>query len=71
MKNHKFEELGSLASPCLQCDAPFALTRNHRGWVGIPCPTLHYSSRAIQNITNLYMEFKFEAVIVHSPAINA
>ena len=59
MNEHKFEEYGSLASPCLRCGAPFSLTRDHRGWSAIPCPPVRYSGRELQDITNQYSSFEF------------
>lgn len=51
---HKFEELGSLASECLNCGIQYALAKDHRGWVGRPCAPVRYSGRELQDITNEY-----------------
>ena len=67
---HKFEELGSLASPCLRCGMQYALAKDHRGWSGRPCQSIQWTWRQLQDFTNEYMAFKFEPVIVYGPAVN-
>ncbi|MAH49844.1 hypothetical protein CMI37_28750 [Candidatus Pacearchaeota archaeon] len=52
---HQFEEYGSLASPCLRCNIPFAYAGTYRGWVGIPCRQERYTPSEELRITNRYL----------------
>jgi len=54
-QDHKFDEFGSLASPCLRCNVPFTYAHDHHGWIGVGCHVIPYSTSELQQMTDNYL----------------